>query len=257
MAATSRLELRLPGDEVLIFDAGSGVRALGLELCGGEDQAPQPIHIFLTHFHWDHIGGIPFFDPLYNPAQQIAFYGSGQVGWLRPILEGQMVSPYFPVDMWLASAGKEFHELESAGRVEIGTARIYPFRLNHPQGALGYRVETGGAVLVYATDFEHGDEFLDRTLREYAEGADILICDSQYTPEEYEQHTGWGHSTWLEATHIATDVRAKCLFLFHHDPARTDDQLDAVVGQARTCFEQTNAAQEGMLLEQPASTTGS
>jgi phosphoribosyl 1,2-cyclic phosphodiesterase len=244
---TSCLELRLPDGQALIFDAGSGIRALGVDLSGAQEPETST-HLFLTHFHWDHIAGIPFFGPLYSPRQQITFYGPGHVGSLQTILEGQMVSPYFSINLEAASARKEFRELGSSEAVQIGAAMVIPFPLNHPQGAVGYRIEAAGKVVVYATDYEHGHATLDRTLRQFAEGADLLICDSQYTPDEYGRHKGWGHSTWLEATRVACDARAKRLLLFHHDPARTDDQLDAVVEQARRCFATTDAAREGSSL---------
>ena len=243
---TSCLEVKLTDGQRLIFDGGTGLRALGIDYSARQDPAAATTHLFLTHFHWDHIAGIPFFGPLYSPRQRINFYGPGHDGSLRSVLQGQMVSPYFPVNFELASARKEFRELAEA--VQIGPATIYPFPLNHPQGAIGYRIEAGGAVMVYATDYEHGHESLDKTLRQFAEGADLLICDSQYTPEDYGQFKGWGHSTWLESTRVASDARAKHLLLFHHDPGRTDDQLDAVVEQARHCFEATDAAREGSCL---------
>jgi len=245
---TSCLEVRLSDDQALIFDAGTGIRALGSDLGNGQKPPQSSTHLFLTHFHWDHIAGIPFFSPLYNPDQRITFYGPGHAGPLRSILQGQMVSPYFPVNFELASARKEFFEMGPSEVVRIGEAKIYPFPLNHPQGAAGYRIEASGKVLVYATDHEHGHDALDRTLREFAQGEDVLICDSQYTPEEYERHKGWGHSTWLESTRVASEAQVGRLLLFHHDPGRTDDQLDAVVEQARQLFPHTGAAQEGVSL---------
>jgi ribonuclease BN (tRNA processing enzyme) len=154
-----------------------------------------------------------------------------------------MSKPYFPVSLD-AAAPRTFVEIDRP-EVQVGDIRILPFPMNHPQGAYGYRVETDGCSVVYASDLEHGHPKLDKVVREFAEGTDLLIYDSQYTPEEYPKHKGWGHSTWLEATRVARDAQAKQLMLFHHDPWHSDQFLVEVGRSARAAFEHTLVAAEG------------
>jgi phosphoribosyl 1,2-cyclic phosphodiesterase len=244
---TSCLEIRTANDECVIFDAGSGIRALGQTLI--QEAAGEPIDtkIFLTHFHWDHIQGIPFFPPLYGPKNHISFFSGSSGRPLQETLEGQMAKPYFPVDFGQVAAKRDFHQIESGGAIETGGLKIRPFPLNHPQGASGYRIECDGVVIVYATDYEHGVRESDNILCDYAQDADILICDAQYTPAEYETHRGWGHSTWANAVILARDARADHLMLFHHDPAHDDQAMMRITQSARIQFENTTAAWEGFV----------
>jgi phosphoribosyl 1,2-cyclic phosphodiesterase len=242
---TSCLEVRTSANECFIFDAGSGIRNLGQSLM--KEAAGQPINVklFLTHFHWDHIQGMPFFIPIYGPKNHVSFYTGIEGRPLQETLEGQMAKPYFPVDFDQVAANRDFNTIVPGDHVESNGVKIIPFALNHPQNASGYRIEANGAVIVYATDYEHGHPKLDTVLRDYAQDADILICDAQYTPAEYEKHRGWGHSTWLNAVHVARDAKAKQLFLFHHDPTHDDQQMMRITEDARMQFENTTAAWEG------------
>lgn len=250
---TPCLELRAPTGEILIFDAGTGARPLGTALVQEQQRKGTPpqdsrVDIFLTHFHWDHIQGIPFFAPLYQQENHIRFFSHAPIGPLKQVLEGQMAKPYFPVNFESATHHREFIELSAEGWNQSGL-RIQPFLLNHPQGSSGYRIEAEGTVLVYATDHEHGIPELDSGLRQFAEGADLLIYDAQYTPEEYEQHRGWGHSTWTEAVSVAQDAKVKQLVLFHHDPSHNDEAVRRIMEQARRKFANTLAAREGWTIE--------
>jgi phosphoribosyl 1,2-cyclic phosphodiesterase len=231
---TACISIRFPGHPPLIFDAGSGIRALGMTL--HEEPA---VNLFLTHFHWDHIQGIPFFAPLYDPKVSTTIHSSADPADLQSILAAQMLPPYYPVPM----PKLEYRQNQAAG-TRIGDLVIRPFPLHHPNGATGYRIESPDASIVYASDHEHGDAGADAILLQHANRADILIYDAQYTPAEYEHRRGWGHSTWREGAKLARDARVKQLILFHHDPQRTDRQLDAIVREARTHFENTIAAKE-------------
>src|SRR4051794_16212011 len=242
---TACVEVRV-GDQILIFDAGSGIRNLGDSLLKERRPEQLKIDLFLTHFHWDHIQGIPFFRPLFEDQAELHFFTSATLGPLRERLEGQMTRPYFPVRLERLRAPRTF--CEAQGSVKRGAVDIHLFPLNHPNGATGYRIQTPAGVIVYATDAEHGNPELDRVLRKYAEGADILIYDAQYTPEEYEHCRGWGHSTWLEATRAARDAHVRRLILFHHDPYRTDDQNLQLQESARREFENTHVAEEGRVI---------
>ncbi len=244
---TSCLELRLPDNQSIIFDAGSGLRNLGATLLKESAGANLDLKVFLTHFHWDHIQGIPFFAPLFLPGNRVTFH-SHTNGSLEEVLEGQMARPYFPIDLASVAAKREFVELESKPMSFSGIT-IRPFPLNHPQGAVGYRIETGRSVIVYATDLEHGHPKLDSVLRDYASGADLLVYDAQYTPEEYVKYRGWGHSTWVQALNVARDAHAGKLLLFHHDPSHNDAFLDTIGESARQEFDQVAPAREGSVIE--------
>ena len=244
---TTCLEIRLPTNELIIIDGGSGIRGLGLSLMEEFGPKQLALNVFLTHFHWDHIQGLPFFKPLYNPKNQFTFHSFPSEAQIRETLEGQMTTPYFPISFELLGASRKFVQMGSQP-VRYGDLSVTAFPLNHPQGACGYRVESAGAVIVFASDLEHGKPEFDRTLREYAEGADILIYDAQYTAEEYESRKGWGHSTYKVATQVANDAKVRQLILFHHDPEHDDSKLDEIVNQARTSFADTTAAREGEVI---------
>ena len=244
---TPCLEVRLPNGEIFLFDAGTGARKLGQSLIEQAQGLPLNINIFLTHFHWDHIQGIPFFEPLFDPQNRIRFLAHTRTGPLRGVLEGQMARPYFPIT-FEGGCQRAFENL-SDETLECGSLRVTPFPLNHPQGATGYRLETQGALIVYATDHEHGNIDLDRGLCEMARGADLLICDSQYTPEEYESKRGWGHSTWTQALAFAQDCGVKQVLLFHHDPGHSDEQLDRISEKAQRQMPNAVMAKEGWTLD--------
>jgi len=241
---TSCLEVRLPGNQVLVFDAGTGIRDLGNSLV--EEAAGQPLslNVFFTHFHLDHIHGLPFFSPLNHEGNEITFRAHRTVVSLAEVLEGQIREPYFPVDFSAFPAQRNLVEIEHEP-VTVAGATVLPFPLNHPQGATGYRVELAGATVVYASDHEHGEPEIDASVLEHSRGADILVYDAQYTPEDYERHRGWGHSTWLEATKLAREAGVGQLLLFHHSPHRDDEAVNAIVREARGHFENTSAAREG------------
>jgi phosphoribosyl 1,2-cyclic phosphodiesterase len=247
---TSCVEVRIQ-DRLFVFDCGTGFRMLGQHLTRQAGGQPLFAHIFVSHYHWDHIQGIPFFRPLYDsPNNVFVFHSSKRNHSLKQVMEEQMTAPYFPVNMNEMQANRAFHAIEE-GRVALDDdVTIQAAWLNHPQGCLGFRIESKGCVLVYATDNEPGDPQFDKNVRKLAEGADILIYDTQYLPEEYEAHKrGWGHSHWREGVNIVMESGAKQLILFHHDPEHTDVCLDNVVKEARNYYPQVRAAAEGMQVE--------
>ena len=225
------------GDDLLILDAGTGIRQLGLDLPPGAN-----IHLFLSHFHWDHLQGLPYFAPLYDPTANITVYSSAPIERLHDALAAQMSAPFFPIAF--ADVPARLHFIELREPLLVGDTEVLPIPLQHPQGATGYRIRRAGRTLVYATDHEPGDSGIDAGLLEAARGADLLLIDAYYTPEEYEQHRGWGHGTWQHAAQLARQAGVEQLGLFHHAPTRTDSELDAIVDQARRIFPNTFAAAE-------------
>ena len=244
---TSCVEVR-SGDAIYIFDCGTGIRALGRQLNSEFQNKPVAAHIFVSHFHWDHIQGIPFFRPLYeNAANRFIFHSSRRTRALEQVMEEQMAAPYFPVDLREMRAVRDFYDLE-AGKVPLGDRiAVQTQWLNHPQGCMGFRLETPEGTVVYATDNEPGDATFDKNVHKLAAGADILIYDAQYLPEEYEANKrGWGHSHWREAVNVVMESGAKELVLFHHDPDHDDVLIDKVVQKARNYYPKVRAAAEGM-----------
>ncbi len=243
---TSCVEVRING-HVYVFDCGTGFRNLGKQLQQEHNGTPLTAHIFLSHFHWDHIQGIPFFAPLYhNPRSSFFFHSSSRTRGLQRALEEQMSDPYFPVNMNEMAAHRQFYDMGEE-RLTFDDCVVQSMWLNHPQGCLGFRVESRDGVLVYATDNEPGDPIFDRNVRKLAEGADVLIYDAQYLPEEYAaRKRGWGHSHWREAINVVMESGARELILFHHDPDHSDDCIDSVVAKAREYYAKVRAASEGM-----------
>jgi phosphoribosyl 1,2-cyclic phosphodiesterase len=248
---TSCVEVRV-GDAIYIFDCGTGFRCLGQSLSREFKERPVSAHVFVSHFHWDHIQGLPFFTPLYeNPESEFCFHGSSRVRSLKSALEDQMNAPFFPVGLTQMQAQQNFYDLDQ-GTVQLDGATLKSMWLNHPQGCMGFRLESKEGVLVYATDNEPGDPLFDINVRKLAEGADVLIYDAQYLPEEYEaKRRGWGHSHWREAVNVVMESGAKELILFHHDPAHDDDCIDKIVKDARNYYPKVRAASEGMKMELP------
>jgi|SRR5579863_5614620 len=242
---TSCVEIRGGSGEIAIFDAGTGMRNLGEDLRKQFPGQKITVNVFLTHYHWDHIQGLPFFGPLFQEGTEITFHASEKLGPLRDRLRQQMSAPYFPVDFDSVAARLQFVEMDGGG-VQLGDLRVGCFPMHHPQGATGFRVESPSRVVVYASDLEPGNAAMDRIVRESAEGADALIYDSQFTPEEHEAHKGWGHSHWREAAAVARDARVEELILFHHDPSHTDQIMNQIQASARKLFERTSAARESV-----------
>lgn len=246
---TACVEVRAADGTTLVLDAGTGVRALGYALAAEAAGQPGEVHLALSHFHWDHLQGLPFFAPLYTPGQTVRFYAATDDDRIHALLRGQMTSPYFPVPFGDLAASTETVRVRDGEPFEVGPMTVQPFPVNHPQGAHGFRIEAGGAVLVYATDYEHGSTAHDEGLREVAQGADLLISDAQYTPDEYALRQGWGHTTWEHATRLAASAAVGRLLLFHHDPSHDDDTLGRICALARERFAATDLATEGLVVE--------
>jgi len=243
---TTCLEVRAGNGTRLIVDAGTGLRDLGLEM-QSRGEKPEVIRFLFTHFHGDHMHGLPFFMPLYDARQRIELYTGKPAAEAQSAFEKLMSEPYFPVDLAKLPGQRKYLELGS-GEQQFDGVSVTPFPLNHPQGAWGFRFEYRGAVVVHASDYEHGSGELERELTTQARGANVLIYDAQYTSEEYEARRGWGHSTWAEAVRVAQEAGVDRLVLFHHDPSHDDATMDSIVEAARAQFANVEGAREGMVL---------
>lgn len=254
---TSCVEVRA-GKLLLIFDGGTGLRLLGKTLL---KEMPITAHLFFSHVHWDHIQGFPFFDPAFVPGNVINLYGGNNVSrTLEETLAGQMDHPSFPVHLTDMGANMHFHDVVEGHPLELdagdGTkAVISSARGNHPNGVWAYRVDHAGHSVMYATDTEHY-AVVDPRLAALAKNVDVLIYDSQYTPEEYAGNAGsggskvgWGHSTFDEAAKLAKASGSKKLVLYHHDPMQSDAAVAEKERRARELFPNCEAAREGLKIE--------
>ncbi|ATB39923.1 metal-dependent hydrolase [Cystobacter fuscus] len=246
---TSCLEVTSQGHR-LILDAGTGLRALGEVMM--REGAPRKATLFFSHLHWDHVQGFPFFSPGYLPTTELELYGPGPDGdsALASVLARQMEPPNFPVPLSTMRARMAFRSALHGHTVEVGPFRVTPFDSPHPQGCLAYRVEADGHSFVYATDMEMSLAALDARHARWMEGVDALCMDAQYTPDEYNgsrgaPRKGWGHSTMVDAAQVAQAVHARRLFLFHHDPAHNDEQVEGMAEEARQYFAASEPAREG------------
>ncbi len=236
--------------EIMIFDCGTGFRLLGNALMKEFGGRPIRAHVFLSHFHWDHIQGLRFFAPLYQPGNRIHFYSfhSFQPRG-RETLRQLIRNPLYPVESKFLSSVVRFQDVHGQKAVVDG-AVVTVRRLNHPHGSLGFRLDCGQQVIVYASDHEPDGKHLDASLVELAEDADLFIYDAQYTPEEYaSSRRGWGHSTWQHAVDLARRAGVKKLVLYHHDPDHDDAAIDEIVRQASRHFGDVTAAAEGTVVD--------
>lgn len=239
---TPCIEVRV-GKTLFVLDAGTGIRRLGASLMG-DGEWNRVGHILLSHFHWDHIQGFPFFQPAFVPGNIFNIYGAFKAdNRLEDSLRGQMGSLYFPITMSDMPGSFHFHELLEQD-FEIDGCQITTRQLNHPQGCYGYRIESpSGFKMAYCTDTEPYEDHLDDKVIELARGVDVFICDSQFTPDEYVNgRKGWGHSTWRDAVTMASQAAVKKLVLFHHDPYHPDEYCDRMLALAQEVFPNTIAA---------------
>lgn len=256
---TSCVEVRPKGEPPIIIDAGTGIRKLGkllLEEAFGEGRGKASI--LISHTHWDHVQGLPFFSPLYRAGNEVHVFARERDVHLEAVFSQQHDAPYFPVPLSAMHATMQFHGVSEGASFDIGRAKVTSARLNHPSVAIAYRVDADGASVVYCSDTAPfsdmilAHEFVERPpsgilplalLEELAEmragvvalakDADLLIYDTQFTPEEYRKQPHWGHSRPDDAIEIAMAAGAKRLCLYHHAPMRSDDANDAILAGTR------------------------
>lgn len=264
---TTCIEVRTDDNRLIVLDAGTGIFPLAQSLLS---RLPVIAHIFITHTHWDHIQGLPFFVPLYIPGNKIRLHGAYDIVSMRgieQIMEVQMQYSYFPIREAELRAGIEYETLTVGVPIAVGSASVTPVLMNHPVTNLGYRVDCNGKSMFFTGDHEpwlniyapEDPEYADyqdmishrqADLEEIIRGVDLLVCDAAYTREEYPPKIGWGHGTFDGAVHLARRIGAKRLLCTHHEPTRSDDELDRVFADLQVRFPDNSfemlLAREGM-----------
>ena len=229
------VQIKPDNGEVIIVDCGTGIRTLGKELMEGDFGKGKGIgNILMTHTHWDHIQGIPFFVPFYVPGNRFTIYSPFKD--MKDRIEYQQVFTHFPVNLDYMLATKEFVTLEKEGEFYLNGVRIINKRMRHPGGSFGYRFEENGKVFVFTSDCEFNLDEIDN-IDQYADffkDADLCVFDAQYTFEESFNKVDWGHSSASIAIDIAARFNIKRLVLFHHDPEYSDEKLDMVLANAKS-----------------------
>ncbi|HPF20021.1 MAG TPA: MBL fold metallo-hydrolase [Syntrophomonas sp.] len=249
---TSCVQIQI-GSRLLIMDAGTGIHKLGQALL----QANQPINgdIFISHTHWDHIQGFPFFAPAFIKGNAFNLYGQTKVNLnFGDLMRGQMMYEHFPVSLEQMGATITMNELISGMTLDLEDGiQVRTLESNHPGGCLCYRVDHAGRSCCYMTDMEHSPQ-MDPAMIAFAAQADVLIYDANFTDDEYNgvgglpSRVGWGHSTWQAGIKLLEAARARQLILFHHSNFHDDDDMDRIEQDARRQYAQVTAAREGMVI---------
>ena len=251
---TSCVEVR-SGDDIIILDAGTGLRLLGSALLAEFKKRPLNLTLLLTHTHWDHIQGLPFFAPIYNPRCRLRILGApGARESLVSALTGQMESTYFPVPFAKVPGNIAIEEVKDFD-FSIGPVQVRAQRSNHPGLCFGYRLFSPESLIVFFPDSERRAGGKDREMIEFIRDADVLILDAQYDAAEYKTHVGWGHGCLDDTVALALKAGVRHLCLFHHDPSHDDKKIDSFVKHARRIVAKAkskmkvDAAKEGMTIE--------
>jgi phosphoribosyl 1,2-cyclic phosphodiesterase len=246
---TSCIEVQV-GDRRFVLDAGTGIRNLGQAFFKHD---VREIHLLLTHTHWDHINGFPFFGPAYDPKRTIHIMAGHLLqnnSSIEEVLSTQMHNPMFPVPLEAMQATKRFEDFRAGAIFQLyPDVRVVTAPLNHPNGATGYRIEYNGKAMVYVTDTEHIPGKPDQNILGLIEGADVVIYDSTYTEQEFPGKIGWGHSTWNEGMRLCQAAGVKKLAIFHHDPDHDDTFMDKLAEEAARTWRQAFVCREGMEVE--------
>jgi phosphoribosyl 1,2-cyclic phosphodiesterase len=254
--STTCMEVQTGDDQVIILDAGTGIRKLGHTLLR---EKRRDLNIIFTHAHWDHLLGFPFFGPLYVAGTRITAFGCPFAqDSIRAFLSPTMAAPNFPVDLTAVKATIEYHGA-CAGEFRIGSVTVTPILLSHPNQGIGYKLTEDGKTFVFLTDneltFVHPGGLTYEDYRRFSAGADLLLHDAEFTPDEYKYKKTWGHSVYTDALRLAMEAEVGRFGLLHHNQERTDEGVEAIVtdcqrilaekGSSLECF----AAHEGMEIE--------
>lgn len=251
---TSCIEIR-HGDDIIILDAGTGLRGLGQSLLSEFKGRPLNLTLLLTHTHWDHIQGLPFFGPIYDPHCRLRILGcEGARKGLVAALTGQMESTYFPVPFDKLPSNIDIEELKDFN-FAIGAVLVRAQRANHPGVCVGYRLFSPDGLIAFFPDTEPRAGGDDRAMIDFVRDADVLVLDSQYDQAEYKTHIGWGHGCVDDSVSLAIKAGVKKLVLFHHDPDHDDRRMDELVKHARQLAAKSRSrlkvdgAREGMVIQ--------
>ena len=243
---TSCIEVSAGGERI-IFDAGTGIRSLGQWMLKKE---VKKAHLMLSHTHWDHINGFPFFTPAFLPDRSfeiMAGHVAPEEGGIRKVLSGQMAQPFFPVPLEAMRGTLTFSDFSAGDSFDIGpNVRVSTTPLNHPNGATAYRIDHRGKSVCYVTDTEHVPGQPDQNILGLIEGSDLVIYDSTYTEAEFPEKVGWGHSTWEEGVRLCKAANVKMLAIFHHDPTHDDAFMESLELEARNTWSGAIVARENM-----------
>ena len=243
---TSCIEVSAGGEHI-IFDAGTGIRSLGQWMLKKD---VKHAHLMLSHTHWDHINGFPFFTPAFLPDRSfeiMAGHVEEDQGGIRKVLSGQMAQPFFPVPLEAMRGKLTFSDFKAGDVFDLSeNVRVKTMPLNHPNGATGYRIEHRGKAMCYVTDTEHVPGKPDENVLALIEGADLVIYDSTYTEEEFPEKVGWGHSTWEEGIRLCRAANVRMLAIFHHDPTHDDAFMEALEIKVRETWSGAIIARENM-----------
>ena len=245
---TTSLEVQV-GDQTFLLDCGTGIRNLGQQMIKTDDN--EHCHILLTHTHWDHINGFPFFAPAFDPKRKFDIMAGHMTdkGGIKGVFEAQMENPMFPVPLEAMQSELSFHDFNPGEDLDIGRSpnvKVSTALLRHPNDAVGYRFDYNGKSMCLITDTEHIPGEPDENVLKLIEGADLVIYDSTYTEEQFPSKIGWGHSTWEEGVKLCKMDGAKRLGIFHHDPEHDDVFMDNLAEDAARAWDGTFIIQENM-----------
>ncbi len=241
---TTCLEITSESGRKIVIDAGTGIRCLGQELATANGSVD--IHLLVTHIHWDHIQGFPFFDPVYNPSSRILIDGFPTcMKGLRVPFDNKMGDGFFPIKFDHLKADIQYLDTLNHGPLKIDNVIIDSIPLQHPQGGFGFRFREDNKTFIFITDNELTETGWSGTRPEdyvkFCKNADILVHDAQYTPEEIEKKRGWGHSDYLSTLDMALKADVKQLFLFHHDRSRKDSEFESILARCEDAAKKNNA----------------
>ncbi len=267
---TTCIEVRSDADELIILDAGTGIRELGIELAAS---MPVKCHLFISHTHWDHIQGLPFFIPMFVPGNELIIYGPPDpltMTGIEAVLAKQMEYPHFPVRVAELQADISYDTLSDGQTVDLGFASVSTLLMNHPAMDFGSKVRCDGKTLFFTGDhepfyniYQPGEEDYDdyekivqernQGIVEFLRDVDVLIADAQYSEEEYPMKQGWGHSTFERTLALAQEAGVGKVYLTHHETTRTDDQIDAILARLQEEWKDSGVnfdmAREGEVIE--------